>query len=76
MPIAQKKLQRIGNSTGVVLSAELLREAGFHLGDEVLIQAERGRVVLTAIDPGFDEMVATADRFVSAHPNALKKLGK
>lgn len=45
MPVAQNKLQRIGNSTGVVLWAELLRETGFHLGDEVL----------TAIDSGFDE---------------------
>lgn len=75
MSIAQKKLQRIGNSTGIVLSAEVLRDAGFQLGEEVIIVAERGRVVLTALDPGFDDMVAAADRFVGAHPNALKKLG-
>ena len=28
------------------------------------------------LGPGFDEMVAAADRFVGAHPNALKKLGE
>jgi putative addiction module antidote len=76
MSVVQKKLQRIGNSTGVVLSADLLREAGLQLGDEVMIQVERGRVVLTALDSGFDEMVTVADRFVGAHPNALKKLGE
>jgi putative addiction module antidote len=76
MGLARKKLQRIGNSTGIVLSADQLREAGLGQGDEVIVQVEKGRVVITALDPEFDEMVAAADRFVADHPNALKKLGE
>lgn len=76
MTIARRKLQRIGESTGVVLPAELLLEAGLSAGDEVVVQAERGRVVIAAFDPDFDAMVAAADRFVALHPNALRKLAE
>jgi putative addiction module antidote len=76
MALAHRKLQRIGNSTGIVISADLLREAGLAQGDEVIVRVEKGRVVITALDPDFDELVAAADRFVSDHPNALKKLGE
>lgn len=76
MAVASKKLQRIGNSTGVILPADLLREAGLGPGDEVVIQAERGRVVITVLDPDFDDLVCAADRFVAAHPNALRKLAE
>ena len=76
MAVASKKLQRIGNSTGVILPADLLREAGLGPGDEVVIQAERGRVVITVLDPDFDDLVCAADRFVAANPNALRKLAE
>lgn len=76
MPIAARKLQRVGNSTGILLPAELLRASGMSRDDEVLVQAEEGRIVITRIDPAFDAMVAAADRFVTAHPNAIKKLAE
>ena len=76
MALAARKLQRIGNSTGVVLPADLLQASGLARDDEVLVQAESGRIVITRIDPAFDEMVAAADRFVAAHPNAIKKLAE
>lgn len=76
MSVTRKKLQRIGNSTGVVLPAELLRDAGLRPGDEVVMQAERGRLIITVLDPDFDDMVAAADRFVARHPNALQKLAE
>lgn len=76
MALASRKLQRVGNSTGLLLPADLLRASGMARDDEVLVQAEEGRIVITRIDPAFDDMVAAADRFVAAHPNALKKLGQ
>ncbi|GEM_PF-686259 len=76
MGVARKKLQRIGNSTGLVLPVELLREAGMGRGEEVLLHVEDGRLIITRLDPAFDEMVAAADRFVAAHPNALRKLAE
>lgn len=76
MPLAARKLQRVGNSTGILLPADLLRASGMARDDEVLVQAEEGRIVITRIDPAFDAMVAAADRFVAAHPNAIKKLAE
>ena len=76
MALTARRLQRIGNSTGLVLPAELLRASGMSRDDEVLVQAEEGRIVVTRIDPDFDAMVAAADRFVAAHPNAIKKLAE
>jgi putative addiction module antidote len=76
MSVVRKKLQRMGNGTGVVLPAELLRDAGLRPGDEVVMQAEQGRVVITAFDADFNDLVAAADRFIAQHPNALKKLAE
>ena len=76
MTLAQKKLQRIGNSTGLVLSPDLLLEAGMQRDEEVLVHAEDGRIVITRLDPDFDRLVAAADRFVAAHPNAIRKLAQ
>ncbi len=76
MSTATKKLQRIGNSTGVVLPSEMLKEAGLVAGDEVVIVARRGRFEIVALDPNFDAMLAAADQFIAEHPNALKKLGE
>ena len=76
MSLKQKSLQRIGNSTGLILPQDLLQEAGLKRDDEVLVHAENGRITITRLDPEFDQMVAAADRFVAAHPNALRELAK
>lgn len=74
--LARKKLQRVGNSTGLVVPAEVLRAARLERGDEVVIQAEEGRLVVIRLDPDFDELVAAADRVVAQYPNALRKLAE
>jgi putative addiction module antidote len=76
MSTATKKLQRIGNSTGVVIPADMLKESGLSVGDEVIIAASQGRFEIVAFDPDFDAMLAAADNFITDHPNALKKLGE
>lgn len=76
MSTATKKLQRIGNSTGVVIPADMLKESGLSAGDEVVIASSRGRFEIIALDKDFDAMVAAADSFIADHPNALKKLGE
>ena len=76
MALAQKTLQRIGNSTGLVLPADLLKDAGLERDDEVLLHAEPGRIIITRLDPHFDDLVAAADAFVAAHPNAIRKLAQ
>jgi antitoxin component of MazEF toxin-antitoxin module len=76
LPVAARKLQRVGNSTGILLPVELLRASGMSREDEVLVHAEDGRIVITRLDPAFDAQVAAADRFVAAHPNAIRKLAE
>jgi len=76
MALVARKLQRVGNSTGVLLPADLLRASGMSRDEDVLVQAEEGRIVITRIDPAFDAMVTAADRFVAAHPSAIKKLAE
>ncbi len=76
MALAKKSLQRIGNSTGLVLTTDLLKEAGLERDDEVLVHAEAGRITITKLDPDFDRLMAAADRFVAAHPNAIRKLAQ
>ena len=74
MTSTARKLQHIGNGTGILLSAEILQASGLRQDDDVLVHVEDGSIVITRIDPAFDAMVAAADRFVGAHPNAIKKL--
>jgi putative addiction module antidote len=76
MAMTQKKLQRVGNSTGLVLPADILTAAGLQRGSEVVVHAEKGRVVLTLVEPEFDAMCALADAVIADHPNALRKLGQ
>ena len=40
--LARKRLQRVGNSTGLVLTSELLRAAKLARGGDVIVHAEDG----------------------------------
>jgi antitoxin component of MazEF toxin-antitoxin module len=74
MALAHGKLQRVGEEVRVVLSEALLEEAGLGAGDEVLVHAEGGRITLTRIEPDLDRLMAEAERFIAAHPAALRAL--
>jgi putative addiction module antidote len=76
MSLARRKLQKVGNSTGVVLPAPMLREAGLEAGDEVMVRHEDGRLVIVPLDTDFDDAVRAAEGFIADHPNALKKLAE
>lgn len=76
MSLVRRKLQKIGNSTGVILTADVMRAAGFDRGEEVLVHAERGKVTLTLLDPEFDVMVAIAKGVMADHANALKRMAE
>jgi len=42
----KKKIQKIGNSQGLILPLSLLREVGINLHSEVELHAENGRVIV------------------------------
>jgi putative addiction module antidote len=76
MALALRKIQKIGNSSGVVLPVEIMRAARFKRGSEVTVQAEDGKVTLLLANPGFDEQMTAAERFIARHPNTLRKLAE
>ena len=43
------KVQKWGNSQGLRVAKALLEEAGIHVGDEVDVSAERGRIIVEPV---------------------------
>ena len=43
------KVQRWGNSQGLRLTKALLNEAGIHVGDEVNVFAQKGRIIVEPV---------------------------
>lgn len=41
------RIKPVGNSDAVTLRREVMTAAGFHRGDEVVIEASKGKVVIT-----------------------------
>ncbi len=76
MAISQKTIQRVGNSTGIILPPELLQAAGLHRGDAVILRVERGTIVITPMAPLRPEVMEAAERFIARHADALEKLAE
>ena len=58
------------------IQADVILQLNYESTMTSTAQSEDGCIVITRIDPAFDAMVAAADRFVGAHPNAIKKLAE
>lgn len=76
MSLTHKLLQRVGNSTGVVLPPEILKEAGLERGDEIEIRAERGRIVICPRTPIREEVMLAAESVVSRYDAVFRKLAE
>lgn len=76
MGIVHKHLQRIGNSTGVVLPPELLAEAGLKRGDEIVLRAERGQIVISVREPLRVEVVQAAEAVIARYDGVFRKLAQ
>jgi putative addiction module antidote len=72
----QVKLISVGNSTGVLISRELLTESGFALGEEVVIKASPGRIEIEAADDDFERQMAVARDVMQRRRKALRQLAK
>lgn len=76
MALAYKTVQRVGNSTGILLPPEILRDAGIERGDEVLVTAERGQIRIVPVSPVRAEVMEGIEWFISNHADALRKLAE
>lgn len=76
MAIAHKVVQRVGNSSGIVLPPEILDEAGLQRGDEIIIQAERGRIVISPREPIREEVLAAAETVIARYDEVFRRLAR
>lgn len=70
------KLIGVGNSTGVVISRELLAASGFEQGEEVTIKASPGRIEIEAKDEDFERQMRIAREVMQRRRRALRELAK
>jgi putative addiction module antidote len=76
MSIVHKHVQRVGNSSGVVLPPEILAEAGLKRGDEIVIRAEQGTIVITARTPVRAEVMRAAEVVIARYDDVFRKLAQ
>jgi antitoxin component of MazEF toxin-antitoxin module len=76
MTTSTTKLTRIGNSTGLTLSREVLTGAGLARGDDVSVSVEGNRVVITKADSDRAEALRVGRRFMARYARTLEALAK
>jgi putative addiction module antidote len=76
MTTSTTKLTRIGNSTGLTLSREVLTAAGLARGDDVSVSVEGNRVVIAKADSDRAEALRVGRRFMARYSRALEALAK
>ena len=70
------KLRQIGNSDGLTFRAEQLREAGFARGDEIAVEAQPGRIVLTRADSAYAKAMEALDACLARYDATLRRLAR
>jgi putative addiction module antidote len=70
------KLSKIGNSVGLVLPKETLRQMNATVGDTVYLTRAADGVRLTAYDPAFEEQMKALETVMRENRNVLRALAK
>ena len=70
------KIRQIGNSDGLTLRAEQLREAGIARGDEVVVDAQPGRIVITKAESTYAKAMEALEVCMARYDAALRRLAK
>lgn len=70
------KLTRMGNSTGLTLSREVLQTAGLARGDDVSVVVEGNRVVITKADSERTAVLEIGRKFRQRYDRTFKALAK
>jgi putative addiction module antidote len=75
--MVQVRVRRVGNSLGLTLPAQAVRELNVSEGDELfLTEAPGGCYRITPYDPDFAEAMKAAESFMTRYRNALRELAK
>lgn len=76
-PVGTVTLKRIGNSTGFILSKELMARLNLAKGDTLYATlTPDGGLRLTPYDPKFEKAMEVARRGMKIYRNALAELAK
>jgi len=70
------KLTRVGNSTGVTLTRDILQHAGLTRGDDVAVVAENDRIIITKADTDRSVALASGRRIMQRYDRTLRALAK
>ena len=70
------KIRQIGNSDGLTLRAEQLRRAGIVRGDEVAIDSQPGRIVITKAESPYAQAMEALDVCIARYDITLRRLAK
>lgn len=74
MPVV--KLARIGNSTGLTLPVEVLRDAKMARGDSVSIEVRNGRIEIARAEGDYAEAMESGRAFAARYRRAMAALAK
>ena len=74
--IVKTKLRAVGNSTGLVLSKEVLSDMALSQGDEVFLVKTKDGYKITPYDAQFEQQMEAAEQGMRQYRNALKELAK
>jgi putative addiction module antidote len=70
------KITKIGNSAGIILSKELLAALNADIGDEISLVMNDDGVILTPVDPEFEEEMRLARQIMRERVKVLRELAK
>jgi putative addiction module antidote len=70
------KIQKIGNSAGVILPKDLLAHLDVDVGQTVSVTRTPNGIELRAPDADFDEQMAVAREVMARRRRALRELAK
>jgi putative addiction module antidote len=73
---AKLKIQKIGNSAGVILPKELLAQLRVEIGETVSVSRTPNGIELRAPDADFEEQMAVARDVMARRRRALRELAK
>ena len=70
------KFVPVGNSTGIIVSRDLLAASGFEQGEEATISATAGKIVIEAKTDDFERQMRIARDVMKRRFSALRELAK
>ncbi len=74
--MTELRLSAIGNSTGVILSKEILAKLRVGKGDKLYAVETPNGIELTAYDPEFAKQMEIAERVMDDYRDVLKRLAE